>query len=184
MRRFLLPIILLAVSAVLFALYTDPTYQASKALSAEVAAYDDALSKSQELRRLRDELVARRNTFATDQLTRLQRMLPDNVDNIRLIIDINGIAARHGLTLSNVALGEISNASKERSNLAVGDSGDPIDSVTLGFTLFATYDELLVFLQDIEHSLRLIDIESLEFDVNDEEPENGYTFSIRTYWLH
>ncbi len=183
MKGFLLPLILLGAAAGLFVLYSDPAYQGSKALAMQSNSYDEALNTSQELRKLRDQLIARRNTFKQDDLTKLQRMLPDNVDNIRLIIDINGIAARHGLSLKGVELGTISDSANGRSPLAVGASGDEVGSVTLEFTIGATYDEFLVFLQDIEHSLRLIDIENLSFDVTTTD-KNDYNFMVRTYWLH
>jgi Tfp pilus assembly protein PilO len=183
MRRFLVPLILVLIAGAMFVFYTDPTYQASKALNEQVSAYDDALNKSKELLDLRTQLVSKRNTFSPEDLARLQRMLPDNVDNIRLIIDINSIAARHGLALSDVQLGDISDSSKARSDLAVGASGDVVGSVTLGFSLSASYDDLLIFLQDLEHSLRVIDVEDLSFDVSD-TGKNNYTFTVRTYWLH
>lgn len=179
-----MPLILLATAAALFMLYTDPAYQNTKTLAVEGASYDEALDTSQELRKLRDELIARRNTFGQEDLQKLQRMIPDNVDNIRLIIDINGIAARHGLTLKDVKLGTISDSVQARSPLAVGASGDQVGSVTLGFTVAASYDEFLMFLQDVEHSLRLLDIEDLSFTAATPPADNDYHFSVRTYWLH
>ncbi|MDO8548468.1 MAG: hypothetical protein Q7R71_02235, partial [bacterium] len=92
MTRLLVPFILIGAALGLFVLYTNPSYQASKATAAEVSAYDDALTKSQELKSVRDQLVSKRNTFSADNVTKLSRVLPDNVDNIRFIIDINNIA--------------------------------------------------------------------------------------------
>ena len=97
MARFIFPIILVGASVGLFMLYTDPAYQDVKTLQKEAASYDEALNKSQELKRIREQLISRRNAFPVDGLQKLGRILPDNVDNIRLIIDINGIAARHPL---------------------------------------------------------------------------------------
>lgn len=183
MRPTLIPIILVLTAGALFALYTDPVYQGSKALKAEVAAYDDALTKTQELRRLREELQTKRNAFGEEDLTKLRRMLPDNVDNIRLIIDINEIAARRGLSLTNVELGDISGSATPRDDLAVGDSGDPVGSITLGFSLAASYDDLMLFLQDLEHSLRVINIEEIGFSVTEDSSRYATEFKVRTYWL-
>lgn len=182
MTRLFLPIILVAAAVGLFVLYTNPAYQASKALQAQVASYDEALNKSQELRAVRDQLLAKRNTFPTDAVEKLERMLPDNVDNIRLIIDINNIAARHDLALSNVALGSVGDSTGDRSASAVGASGDAVGSVTVGFSVSATYEDFLAFLADIEHSLRIVDIEALSFGTG-AEGLPSYTFTIRTYWL-
>lgn len=183
MTRVLLPIILVLAAIGLFVLYTNPTYQRTQELQLQSAAFNDALNKAQELRAQRDALLSKRTTFSADSVQKLERMLPDNVDNIRLIIDINNIAARHKLTLRNVQLGSVSDSATSRSELAVGSSGSPVGSVVVGFGFTASYDTFLSFLQDVEHSLRIVDIETLSF-VPDQT--GGYVFDveIRTYWLH
>jgi Tfp pilus assembly protein PilO len=180
--RLFLPILLVGSAIGLFVLYTNPVYQDIKALTGEVAAYDEALNRSQELRAVRDELLAKRNTFPPAGVQKLERMLPDNVDNIRLIIDINNIAARHNLSLGNVQLGEVTRASGSPSAGAVGASGEAVGSVSVGFSVAANYDSFLRFLADLEHSLRLIDVESLSFSISPEGLPT-YSFNIRTYWL-
>ena len=183
--RLILPIILIVAALGLFVAYTNPAYQSDLGLQTQVASYDDALNKSQELLATRDQLLSKRNTFSTDDVQKITHMLPDNVDNIRLIIDINNIAARRGLALQNVALGEVSDASTQRSALAVGPSGGAVGSVELGFAVTASYDDFLAFLQDLEHSLRIVDVEKITF-ASTPTPTGKYSFSftIRTYWLH
>lgn len=181
--RFLFPIILVIAAIGLFVLYTNPTYQALKGSQATVAAYNDALDKSQELRALRDKLQSARNAFSPEDEQKLVRLLPDQVDNIRLIIDINNIAARRGLAVSNVALGEVSQSSAAATSLAVGPSSDPIGSVSLGFSVTASYEDFLAFLQDLEHSLRILDVEKLSFD-GAQGDKYSFEIAIRTYWLH
>lgn len=182
--RTVLPILLLVASAGLFFGFTNPTYEATKQISAQTAAYDQALTTAKQLRDQRDQLLAKRDTFSADDVQKLERMLPDNVDNIRLIIDINNIAARHGLALKNVALGTVSSASSARSASAVGASGDPVGSVELGFAITSSYATFQAFLADLEHSLRLIDVEKLSFKNSGMADLNDYTLTIRTYWLH
>ncbi len=179
-----MPIILFAAAIGLFVVYTNPAYQATKALSVQAADYDDALNKSQELKAVRDQLLSKENTFSSDDTAKLQKVLPDNVDNIRLIIDINNIAARHNLSVKNVQLGDASQSSAARSPAAVGASGDAVGSVEVGFSVAASYEDMLAFLHDLEHSMRLIDIEKLTFVAGTTGPLTDYTFTIRTYWLH
>ncbi len=181
--RLLLPVILVIAAIGLFVAYTNPTYQGLKATQLKVSAYDDALDKAQELRTLRDKLQSARNAFSPQDEQKLIRLLPDQVDNIRLIIDINNIAARRGLVLSNVALGEVSQSSAAAVSLAVGPSSDPIGSVDLGFSVTASYEDFLIFLQDLEHSLRILDVEKLEF-ASSANGKYSFDLTIRTYWLH
>ena len=183
MSRLLIPLILLCAAIGLFVLYIDPAYQTIQKLQAQVSAFDDALNKSKELKRVRDQLLSRRNTFPDEKLQKIEKILPDNVDNIRLVIDINNVAARHSLTLKNVQLGNISDSTKAKNALAVGTSGSPVGSVDLGFVVNAPYINFLSFIQDLEHSLRVIDIEKISFTAG-EKDSSDYTVSIRTYWLH
>lgn len=183
MTRFLVPLFLVGVALGLFVLYTNPAYQSIKILRAQVAEYDDALNKSQELRAIRDELNSRRNTFAPEMVQKLERILPDNVDNIRFAIEIDNIATRRALSIGALKLGEVSDSRVQKSPLAVGTSGDAVGSIDVGFEIEARYEDFLAFLQDLEVSLRLIDVEKISFRA----PEKGsskYTFTIRTYWLH
>lgn len=184
MIQLLLPIGLLAAAVGLFATYTNPTYQDTKVLAARVASYDEALDRAQELRAERDQLLSKYNTFSTEDRQRLLRGLPDNVDNIRLIIDINNIASRHGLTLKDVELGEVSDSRATRNELSVGASADAVGSVEVSFALATTYEDFLAFLQDLEHSLRLVDVESIDFTAPEAATlRSDYSLTIRTYWL-
>ena len=182
--RSVLPIILLVLAAGLFMVYTNPTYQGTegiKELSAEAAQYDKALTQSSQLRSARDELLAKRNTFATDDVRKLERVLPDNVDNIRLIIDIQNIAARYHLQVRNVALGA-SSADSQGGALSVGSGSQAVGSVELGFGISATYNDFIAFLQDLEKSVRVVDVEAITFSTSDGDQQN-YKLQIKTYWL-
>ncbi len=181
--RLLIPIVLVASAIGLFVLFTNPQYQETKSLQAQVTAFDDALTKTQELRASRDKLLSKRNTFSAENIQKLERILPDNVDNIRFVIDINSIAARRNLTLKNVSLGTLSDSKAQRGALAVGASGDPVGSAQISFSLAANYDDFLAFIQDLEHSLRLVDVETITLK-SGLTGINEYDLSIRTYWLH
>ncbi len=182
--RFIIPLVLVGAAIGLFVAYTNPTYQHIKVLQAQVGAYNDALNKANEIKGVRDKLISKRNTFATESIRKLERILPDNIDNIRFIIDINNIAARRNLTLSNVSLGSVSDSKGARSALAVGQSTDPVGSATVSFSLTASYDDCLAFLQDLEHSLRLVDIQTLDFKPAGTGDKYSVSMTIKTYWLH
>jgi hypothetical protein len=183
MPQFFVPLALVITSIGIFVVYTNPTYQGTKSIQNQVAAYDDALTKSKQLRETQDEKLHTLDSFTKDQQDRLGRVLPDNVDNIHLVIDIKNIAARHGLTLKGVSFGTISDSTGARGALAVGASGSAVGSVELGFSVNASYDTMLSFLADLEHSLRILDVEKMSFTANPKDLSD-YAFTIRTYWLH
>ena len=181
MTRLFLPAILVIAGIGLFWLYTNPAYQDIKSLSLQNTSFDDALNKAQELRSVRDQLLAKNNSFAPADVDKLKHILPDNVDNIRLIIGINNIASRHNLALSAVNLGDIGGGSSAAAAAASG----PVGSVEVGFSVSTSnYDDYLAFVQDLEHSLRLVDITKIAFTVGTGTAAPIYTMSARTYWLH
>jgi Tfp pilus assembly protein PilO len=180
--RLFIPIILVVAAIGLFVVYTNPTYQATKALASQVTDYNNALDKSKELRSVRDKLLSKRNTFSATDVQKIGEVLPDNVDNIRLIIDINNIASRHGLVLSGVQIGDLGGKNSPSALTSTANSG-PVGSVTVGFTIDTTYDNMLTFIADLEHSLRLIDVEKMTFTATP-TGSSSFFFTIRTYWLH
>ena len=91
--RFIIPIILLIISVASFVMFSNPSYQRIKALKAESAQYDQALSNSRKLQEERDTLGQKYNAIPPASLDRLNKLLPDTADNIRLIIDIQRIAS-------------------------------------------------------------------------------------------
>jgi Tfp pilus assembly protein PilO len=174
--------VFVGISLALFVMYINPTYQSTKALSAEAASYDQTLYKSQQLLAKRDQLLTTKKNFSDDDLTKLEHVLPDNVDNIRLIIDINNIASRHNLSLTNVQLGEAKN-SDSSSALASGPATGPIGTAQVSFAVVAKYDDFVAFEEDLEHSLRIIDVDKISFKAGAGDL-NTYTLEIKTYWLH
>lgn len=182
MTRIILPIILLAAALGLFIGYTNPNFQSIKQLLAQQASYNDALDKAQQLLKIRDKLLSTRASFSDEDVTKLAHMLPANVDNIRLIIDINAIASRHHAALSQVQLGDALSSAGAQSSLAAGPSGTAIGSVEVGFTMTSSYNDFLAFEQDLEHSLRIIDVTKITFAASPQDL-NSYSFTIRTYWL-
>ncbi len=177
----LLPLFLIVIAVGLFLVYTNPTYLAIKVSQVEATQYDQALTQSSQLRSARDQLLSRRNTFSSDDVRKLERILPDNVDNIRLIIDIDNIAARYGLQVKDVALGQTS-ATPGSQTASVGQGSQVVGTVDLGFAVSATYDNFMAFLQDLQRSVRIVDIESITFSAGTGDL-NTYGLQIKTYWL-
>lgn len=176
-RTFLAPLLLLAIAVGLFFGYIDPAYQKVQALRVEDARFNEALNQSRELQKVRDTLLSRYNTFAQSDVERLRKLLPDNVDNVRLILDIDSIASKYNMRTRNVT---VSSASSESSAISAGEGA--VDSVVLSFSVAAEYEDFIRFLKDLESSLRIVDLVGLSFET---AGGNAYTFnvSIKTYWL-
>ena len=181
----LTPLILIIISFGVFFGYVDPNYRGTdvnspsvQSLQAEDGQYQSALNNSSKIRQQRDALTTKMENMTADQLSRLQELLPDNVDNIKLVIDMNNIAQNHSLVLKSVKL----NTSAGTNPTALGASTAKYGTVGLSFTVTASYNDFQNFLTDLEKSLRLVDITDLSVTGNN---TNLYDFSVglNTYWL-
>ncbi|MFA7252437.1 MAG: type 4a pilus biogenesis protein PilO [Candidatus Paceibacterota bacterium] len=185
--NFITPIILIIISIAAFFGYVDPTYRGSDAnperrsvqsLLAEDAEYQKALTDTQSIRENRDRLQNISNSFDPVQLEKLEKLLPNNIDNIKLVMDMNQIANIHNLILKNIKLDTATKADSSK----LGTDNNPYGTVGLSFSVTASYDNFQNFLTDLERSLRLVDIVDLSVSAND---TGLYEFavSLKTYWL-
>ena len=178
--KYILPAILILISLGTFFVFTNPHYQNVKDYQAKIAEYNDALNNEAKLERDRDTLSSKFHSFPLDAQDRLVKMLPDNADNIRLVIDIQKIAVANGVTVVSTQFDSI-NATSTSSV----DAKNPKDYgvFDLGFSITGTYKNFLSFLKAMESNLRLNDIVSMAFSSGD--AKDTYTFSIKlkTYWL-
>ena len=145
-----------------------------------MAQYQDALNKSASLNKLRQDLTTKFNSISVEDKDRLDKMIPDSVDNIRLILDIDSIARVHGMRILGTKIIQGPSAD-ERNNPTIVDT-KPYSSMGLSFSVTSSYDNFLNFLNDLEHSLRIVDITGIQI-----QPQRTgvYSFSVnlKTYWL-
>jgi len=186
MMQKLLPIVLVIAAIGLFFVYTSPTYTGPVAEARlEVQSLDSALDAARAFTDREAELVAERDALDPQGLTKLMALLPDNVNNIQLILDLDALAARSGVRLSNFNVGEQttdgSAVAGEGEGLAV-DTTSPYGFIDITVTAEGTYNAFRTFLEASEKSLRLLDLVSL----NVKSSATGvytYDMTFRIYWL-
>lgn len=179
------PLILIAVSIALFFMATDPIYKQVQDLQAQKSEYDDVLTKSQELLAKRSDLQKKYTAFSPSDVERLRKLIPDAVDNVRLIIDMDEIAKRYGLTLKGVNLDDSKGKNGASDPVTTITAGEPkYGTIGMGFSVSANYDTFLSFLRDLEQSLRLVDVTSVGLHAGS-SATSTYSFdvSLKTYWL-
>ncbi len=208
MTRFILPVILIGISIAVFSMFTSPIYNQMAEFRAKAASYNEALSNSKTLENERDKLTTKYNSISPDDLLKLQKLLPENINNIRLILEIEQIAMPYGMVLKNVKYSVTSD--KDTPNKGASStstpSSKPRGSSLLGkdygvwdleFSTAGTYSNFLNFLRDLESNLRIVDISSIQFSSGADTKLNSspsssnsspseaykYDFKIKTYWL-
>ncbi len=190
MFKFITPIILITISVAVFFTFAKPIYTEISTLKTEVAAYDEALSNSKALEGERDKLTQKFNSIGSENLSRLEKLIPESVDNIRLILEIEKLAQPYGMALRDVKYETTEEEPKEEGiiqNIPVMESNKDYGVWNLEFSIEGNYDNFMNFLRDLENNLRLVDIDSVSFSSNAGVGPSAniykYDFKIRTYWL-
>ncbi|MDD3662813.1 MAG: hypothetical protein PHT84_03030 [Candidatus Pacebacteria bacterium] len=199
--RILFPISLILISIILFFLVVDPLYGDVKQLRSDVSVYNKALDNATNLQKTRDALLEKYRNIKQEDKDRLAKFIPNTVNNINFILEIEQIANIHSMPLKNIKFDdkqlpenqEVENLEADNTLLSI-DSEDnlPYGAFPIEFVTEGRYDSFLSFLKDLEVNLRLMDIKEVSFLVPQvmEKTETGYdpniysyTLKVDTYWL-
>jgi len=170
-------IILLLASVGIFFGYINPTYNDSKNLSSELGQYEQALYNSKTLITTRDTLVSKRNGLSPTDIDKLQTLLPDSVDSVTLIIELDSIASKYGMRIRNFTEGS------QAQEGTLGVNATPYGTLSLTFTTTASFETFVAFLKAMENDLRLIDVTGVTFSSITNNSVYDFTVNVNTYWL-
>jgi Tfp pilus assembly protein PilO len=178
----ILPTLLFILSAALLFFYVFPRYDRVQALSLERDRYDDVLSKSAELREIRRVLKENLENIPPPALERLEKTIPSGLDIPQLVLDLDSLAVQRGIVMRNIKTVEVMAAGRRGGEAEIAQ---PYTVLATSFTFQAPYSNLVAFLEDLETSLRIMDVISLNIRVDESEPLlQGYDLTVYTYWFN
>ena len=199
MFRYIFAIILIGASLTGFFLVVNPLYKEVSLKREKVSDYNEALDNSKALEKIKDGLTQKSNSFSPVDVDKLQKLLPDHVDNIRLILEIEKIALPYGMVLKEVKYetGSTNTESPTEDEVVVEElqyenelSLGDYNTINLEFSTQGTYDKFINFIKDLENNLRIVDIFSIQFATDSSLSVNPklqeaykFSFKIKTYWL-
>jgi Tfp pilus assembly protein PilO len=176
MNNRILPLVSLGAAIAIFFVYVNPVWSGPVAtLSTAISADNQALAASANYVQRENQLAQERDAIDPTQLSRAAALLPDSVDNVGLILDLNALASRSGLQLSNIDVSQAADGSGATQS-------SPVGSVDLTLSAIGSYTALGSFLHGIEQSARILDIQDLSIS-GSATGVYSYKMSIRLYWL-
>lgn len=199
MNRNITALILIVLAIGIYFTYTRAQIDEVKALRSVNADYQTAIDNATTLITVRDSVLKAYNSLSDSDKERLNKLVPNTVDNVRLIIDVkDDIAARHGLSLRNIKTSSPDTQTQTTGTVPTSAvAGAPVTMtsqqaqagasskygiVTLSFTVTSNYQTFIDFLKDLESSLRIMDISKLTV-ANAEGGLYDFGVEVRTYWL-
>ncbi|MFA6502779.1 MAG: hypothetical protein WCT45_00795 [Candidatus Paceibacterota bacterium] len=185
MNSRLLPALALIAAAIIFFAYVRPTWGGSiAATKASIVNDDQALDAAKKYSLQQNQLASARDAIDATNLEALSTFLPDSVDNVGLILDLNALAARSGFSVSkiDVVTGDTGASKVRPSGTLPAIAVDPVGSVDLSLAGVGTFTSLRSFLGGIEKSSRLLDVRDLVIKGSDTGVYD-YQMTLSLYWL-
>lgn len=170
--------ILMAVATFFF--YTEDKYAEIKQAKLDIIDYEEALKQSRDILDKREVLLEKYKAFKKEDLDNLKKLLPDHIDNVQLILDLNNIAKKYGMTLKTIKVETGPDSAFESGN-QTGKTA--FGAITVSFKVSSDYETFVSFLQDVEKSLRIVDVTDLTFTSPDKTTNYDFGITIKTYWL-
>ncbi len=201
MFKALTPIVALLIAIGLVITYVQPSFVAIKAMERETVEYENALRHASALQARIDEKLERKRGFDQTGLVRLSQLLPTEINEVDIILTLDGLARDHDMSLGDIEITEpVAEESTEPEEVAeapiaaMGVDDAPLPSsgqaartggkgttyTDFAFSVTGTYDQLKDFVSDLERSLTLFEIMNLTFDES-EGDQTAFNLIVRTY---
>ncbi len=191
MFKALTPIFALIIAIGLGYTHVYPTFLAIQKVQTETNEYKENVKNAGKLKEELAQKLAKRESFSLPQVERLYTLMPDSVDEVSLIIDLEALVGKHRMAFSGVTA-KRADASTGQSPRAVGTGGEasagsgsagntarqmPID---ISFSIEGTYESFRSFIDELEQSLVFFDVTKLSFAAKEGDLFT-YALSLRTY---
>ncbi|MDD5032756.1 MAG: hypothetical protein PHC85_01375 [Candidatus Pacebacteria bacterium] len=176
MGRGITIIIMLLAAVGVFLSWTKPALDQIKTLKTHKAALDSALSESRETKKIRDELLDKYNSIDPKNLERLSKMVPENADSLRLMVELSNIASASGVIIEQLQT-QAESKPQAASNLPGENGGESRSVLQVNMFFSASYPAAKSFFDEIQRSLRFMDITGIEFSSESGET-NVHKFSM------
>lgn len=182
-----IPFIIIAICISSYFVYIKPTIAVINQKKAKFQEYENVLNKVKEVKIKTEELSSKYSNISEDELSKLDKMIPEKFISEYFVNDLNAMAGRYGMRITQINI-----------NVPLPIEGAVDDSQTDGggyktiiakFVLSGKYDQLLSFLKDLETSLRIMDVTNLSVKAAPADKTKGddqnldYTLEIKTYSL-
>lgn len=152
---------LIIIGLVVFFGFAIPEWKATGATRSEVDALKEINKDVDDAIAIHGDLIKRYNDIARADIDRLQTMIPPSENREQIILTLRNIASRNGMNIEDLSFTE--------------NSGTDGGVLSQKLTVSGPYDGFQGFLRDVESSLRLTNVERIQFSASD---DGNYSFSV------
>lgn len=178
--RTITPILSIVIAFTIFFAFVKPLFSDVRVIQDEIGRINEQLSKKTDLTAEVKGLLEVKQSHSVANIERLDAMIPESVDEVKIIADLSALARAHNMLFGNIAVESGNDTYDTEEFEELGDVGLVSSDIT--FELTGNYDQFKLMLADIERSLVLLDVLHISFSAG----VGGlvqYAVKVRTYAL-
>lgn len=168
--RYIFSLILLGAAFVMIFFWARFLWQDIQDLQQEKAAFASIITRITELRKARDDLLQTYNAIPQTDIERIKKSLPDTISAGSLIVEMSNLTRANGLLLRSI---DVLPGGEERGVIR---AARPYESIDLSLKVSGPYRSFRSFLENLEKSLRLVDVTAISFVAGESD---SYEFSLK-----
>jgi Tfp pilus assembly protein PilO len=145
--------------------YIVPIAGKVKLLAQKKNDYESVIQEAKDLSAKRDQILQDYNTISQEDMDKLNKALPDKFDSVIFINDLTNMASKRNLSFGGFTTTD--NRSDNRQQDPTLESTQTYRTTGASFKIEGKYADVLGFLNDIETSLRIIDVVGIDITLSD-----------------
>lgn len=160
--------------------FAYPSVGEINALMTEKEKQESTLIMMTEIEAKKNELLTKYNKISPEDKKYIETVLPDSLDFVKLISQIDAVGSKYGLSIDKTSFRQTDSA--EGDTVSEAGSQKPYQSAIISFSFNGSYSQFNSFMNDLGHSLRILDIKSLGLTGAD-DGVYSYNVEFEVYWL-
>jgi len=127
--------------------------------------YEQTLQTVSNIENTKQALLTKFNKISDADKQNINTILPNSFNFTKLISQIDTVAESYGIAIKDVTSQDMNPTAG--SSIADAQPKSPYSSAVIGFSFSAPYNKFSGFLNDLEKSTRILDINSLQLKVDE-----------------
>lgn len=179
----LTPILVVLISVFMYFFYIVPMADNVKLLAQKNSEYKSIIQQAKDLTIKRDDLLQKYNDLTQEDVDKLNKSIPTKFDSVVFVNDMTALASQNQVLIDSFNISDNRSDAREENT---GEEQPLYRTTTVSFKITGQYTDVLSFLNNLERSLRIIDVIGIEVSIIDSVKANSpvdVLLKINTYSL-
>ncbi len=185
-------IALIIISIVIITTYIKPAFESMQNTQDETKEFQNALDSAASFNAELQNLLNKADSFSTSERRELERYIPDSVDTIAVMRDIETIVANNNMILNTLSSesadvqtpGRVVAVQSDGVDTQIAKNNRDVISYQFSIGVTGTYEQFKILLQDFERNAYPLEAAEVSFAPDPESILYTFTVTLETYSLN